>query len=109
LNMVVQAMNTAGEWKDIEYLPSNGANYHMLTLKSNEYWSFATPKYEGGIKTKLRVKLTYFDPSEDPQKSRWDRKQLVIYSNEYTGSINPGQFWRKGDYSSADIMNPYYD
>lgn len=110
LNMVVQAMNASGEWKDIEYLPvSHGNNYHVLTLKQNEYWSFATPKYEGATKTKLRVKLTYFDPFEDSLKNRWDRKQLVIFSNEYDGTINPGQFWRKGDYSSADIMNPYYD
>ena len=110
LNMVVQALNASGEWKDIEYLPTSGHNnFHILTLKPNEYWSFATPKYEGAIKTKLRVKLTYFDPAEDSLKSRYDRKQLVIYSNEYNGAINPGQFWRKGNYSSADIMNPYYD
>jgi len=111
LNMVVQALNTSGEWKDIEYLPTNGQgnDYPISSLKQNEYWSFATPNYEGSIKTKLRVKLIYFDPAEDPLKSRWDRKQLVIYSNEYDGAINPGQFWRKGDYTSADLMNPYYD
>lgn len=110
LYMKVQAQNPKGEWKDIEYLPSSwcGNSYHTLTLEKNDYWSFLTPVYEGDFKTKLRVELKYIDPTDNSNK-RWDKNELIIYSNEYEGSINPGQFWRKRGYSPTGIMDPYND
>lgn len=110
LYMKVQALNANGEWKDIEYLPSSwcGNSYHTLTLEPKHYWSFITPIYEGDFKTKLRVQVTYIDPN-DKSKKRWERKEITIYSNEFEGSINPAQFWRKRDYHPNGIMDPYND
>jgi len=110
LYMKVQALNSKGEWKDIEYLPSSwcGNSYHTLTLEPKHFWTFLTPIYEGDLKTKLRVELKYIDPTDKSEK-RWERKEITIYSNEYEGSINPGQFWRKQDYYPGGIMDPYND
>ncbi len=108
LYMTVQALNSKGEWKDIEYLPSSwcGNSYHTLTLEPKHFWTFLTPIYEGDFKTKLRIKLQYIDPSGKPDKNG-EKKENTIYSNEYEGSINPGQFWRKRDYYPSGIMDPY--
>ena len=108
LSMKVQALNAKGEWKDIEYLPGSscGNSYHISSLEPEHFWSFATPKYTGDFKTKLRIALSYADPNDKSEK-HWQRKELTIYSNEYEGSINPGQFWRKRDYYPTNIMDPY--
>lgn len=110
LQMKVQALNSKGEWKDIEYLPSSwcGNSYHTLTLEPNNFWTFLTPIYEGEYKTKLRIELKHID-SEDKSEKSWEKKEITIYSNEYEGSINPGQFWRKQDYYPGGIMDPYND
>lgn len=109
LYMKVQALNLNGKWKDIEYLPSSwcGNSYHTLTLEPNHYWTFLTPVYEGDFKTKLRIALKYIDP--DKSEICWDNKETTIYSNEYEGNINTGQFWRKEDYYPNGIMDPYND
>jgi len=110
LYMKVQALNSKGEWKDIEYLPGSwcGNSYHTLTLQPKYFWTFITPHYEGDFKTKLRIELKYIDPA-DKTENEWDKKEVTVYSNEYDGSINPGQFWRKEDYYPNGIMNPYND
>ena len=111
LNMKVQAKDHKGQWRDIEYLPSSwcGNSYHTLTLDPKQSWTFSSPAYEGGFATKLRVQLTFIDPSDKSDKRSRTRKEITIYSNEYDGSVNPGQFWRKPDYSPAGIMDPYFD
>ncbi len=48
-------------------------------------------------------------PTFPKSKKYWDRKTRKIYSKEFDGSINPGQFWRKRDYVPAGIMDPYND
>jgi hypothetical protein len=110
IDMKVQALDKYGKWKDIEYLPSSwcGNSYHELTLEVGKYWEFATPIYTGDFKTKLRIKMAYIHP-EDNKKRRGKRRLIFIYSNEYEGSINPAQFWRKSKYYSRDLMNPYND
>jgi hypothetical protein len=101
LYMKLQAKNKNGEWKDIEYLPSSwcGNSYHTIELPSNCYWQFDLPKYEADFKTLLRAELKYINPIT--------KKEKLIYSNEFDGSINPGQFWRKPDYIPRGIMDPY--
>ncbi|MBL7973292.1 MAG: hypothetical protein JNJ85_00170 [Candidatus Kapabacteria bacterium] len=108
--MKVQALNSKGEWKDIEYLPSSwcGNSYHTLTLNSKHYWTFLTPVYEGEFKTKLRIELKYIDPTDKSEKRR-DKNEITVYSNEYEGSINPGQFWNKREYYPSGLMDPYND
>lgn len=110
LYMKVQALNEIGIWNDIEYLPSSwcGNSYHTLTLDTNNYWTFKTPKYEGEYKTKLRIELEYIDPKIKSKKRRKE-SEITIYSNEFEGSVNPAQFWNKRQYYPKGIMDPYYN
>lgn len=100
LYLSVQAKDSYGQWRDIEYLPSSwcGNSYHYLELAANHYWEFKMPIYEGGIPTQLRVAL-YIDGH--------GKKANIIYSPIFKGSINPGQFWRKLPYHSSGLMDPY--
>lgn len=101
LDLKLQAKNKNGKWKDIEYLPSSwcGNSYHIIELPTNCYWQFTLPRYEGDFETLLRAELKYINPKT--------KKEKLIYSNEFNGSINPGQFWRKPDYTPRGIMDPY--
>jgi hypothetical protein len=111
LYMKVQAKTMNNEWKDIEYLPSSfcGNSLHILTLNSGEYWEFLMPKYSGDFKTKLRIELKYIDPENENGKWYSRATDLTIYSNEFDGSINKSQFWRKEKYFSNGFMDPYFD
>ena len=102
LYMNVQAKDSNGEWKDIEYLPSSwcGNSYHSLFLAKNSFWEFTMPKYEGALPTKLRVKLLY-------KTNHKDEDSKTVYSEEFDGSVNPAQFWYKGTYTRSGIMDPY--
>ncbi len=99
LYIIIQAKDSKGNWKDIEYIPSSwcGNSYHKVTLESNEYWKFTMPKYEGSISTKIRAKL-YINRGKD---------EKIIYSNEIEGSVNPGQFFNKLQYVPSNMMDPY--
>lgn len=105
LYMNVQAIDEDGIWKDIEFLPSSwcGNSYHILTLEANRFWEFITPLYDGSIPTRLRIKLSV----RRGEGNSVQGESYHIYSNEYIGSVNPAQFWRKRGYSPASIMNPY--
>lgn len=61
IDLVLQAKDNKGEWKDIEYLPSSwcGNSYHTLFLAPKQLWEFSIPKYEGHIRTSIRAKLFY--------------------------------------------------
>ncbi len=102
LNMIIQAKNNDGEWKDVEYLPHSwcGNSYHTLYLPSQKFWSLTMPVYEGSTRTLLRAKLSY---KESPAQE----KEQYIYSNEISGSVNPAQFWRKREYFPQGIMDSY--
>lgn len=110
LYMKVQALNSKGEWKDIEYMPWTfcGNSYHRISLEPNYYWKFIMPQYEGEFKTKMRIELKYIDP-EDISSHVWDRKEKVVYSNEFNGSVNPGQFWREEGHFPVNFMDPYFN
>lgn len=104
LPMVVQALDAQGKWHDIEYLPTSwcGNSYHTLAFPPGYFWEFAVPEYEGAVKTRLRVKVSY-GLCETPYKF------VHQYSNEWKGSINPAQLWRRPDYYPGGIMDPYYN
>lgn len=104
LYLKIQAQNRNGEWKDIEYLPSSwcGNSYHTLFLAPKESWEFTTPIYHGEFKTKFRAQLLY-------KKTKDQEKDDIIYSNEFEGYINPGQFWNKREYYPSGLMDPYND
>lgn len=110
LYLKIQAQDSSGQWKDIEYLPDSwcGNSYHILTLEKNEYWEFSVPRYQGDFKTKARAALTYNDP-KSKNKDRSEIKTITIYSNAFEVSINNSQFWRKQSYYPSGIMDPYDD
>lgn len=101
LYLKLQAKNKKGKWKDIEYLPNSwcGNSYHKVELAPKKYWSFQFPKYQGVYKTLIRAELEYIDPKT--------KKEVKIYSQPFSGSVNPGQFWRKPEYSPRSLMDPY--
>lgn len=111
LYMKVQAKDQNGAWRDIEYLPSSwcGDSYHRIELPAAHYWKLQTPIYEGGFKTKLRIALEYIMSEKSEDKYSYTKELEILYSNEYDGSVNLAQFWRKHDYYPASIMDPYLD
>lgn len=100
LNMLIQAQDSLGNWRNITYLPSShcGNSYHSVFLAPGEYWNFTVPNMEGEIRTKMRILL------KAPRGSTAD-----IISNEYEGGVNPAQFWRQDGYTPASILDPYND
>jgi hypothetical protein len=96
LAIVQQGLEGEGLWRPIEYLPSSwcGNSYYSVTLPSGHYWEFAAPRYKGTIKTTLRFVLTI-------------EGQNPIFSNEFEGSVNPGQFTRKQGHNPTNLMDPY--
>lgn len=104
LNMKVQARDGQGLWKDIEYMPQTfcGNSYHPLPLEPGAHWKFVLPDYEGVFNTLLRVELRYPDPADR-------RKEKVLYSQPFRGSINLSQFSVKQPYFSRGIMDTYFD
>ena len=104
MDLVIQALDKEGKWRPIEYLPSSwcGNSYHTLYLPPAHFWEFNIPVYEGEFETKLRAELLYIS---DQEKYELD----AIYSNEFEGSVNPGQFWRKAAYYPSGLMDPYND
>lgn len=106
LEMNVQAQNQIGQWRDIEYLQGSfcGVSDYSIRLETNYFWTFITPKYEGELKTKLRVKLKYIDPTDKSEVKAENKREITIYSNEYDGSINLGQFWNLKEFNPNDII-----
>lgn len=78
--MIQEATDSLGNWKPIQYWHWNwcGNAYSSIELKSNHYALTRVPKFSGDFKTKLRLKLKYFNKS--------------FYSQEFRGSINYSQF-----------------
>lgn len=116
LYVKMQARDKDGNWQDIEYLPSSwcGNSYHSLQLPPGQYWAFVAPVYEGTLTTAMRIAVSYIDPSDKPDREERRRqgaysrrRELILYSNEFSGSINPAQFWRRPEYSPSGIMDPY--
>ncbi|WP_306640101.1 hypothetical protein [Sanyastnella coralliicola] len=111
LEMKIQAINDKGQWADIEYLPSSwcGNSYHTLWLPKDHFWEFTAPVFTGEFKTKLRIVVTYYPKSFAAWYNDEDPKPTVVYSQEYEGSVNLGQFWKKQEYQPAGLMDPYED
>ncbi|MCC3159438.1 hypothetical protein LJ737_19510 [Hymenobacter sp. 15J16-1T3B] len=102
LSLNLQALDRQGQWQDIEYVPRSwcGNSYHTVFLAPDQYWQLTAPVYTGEFATKLRAKLLRQDP-QNPGNT------LAVYSNEFEGRVNPGQFGRKEGHAPQDIMDPY--
>lgn len=98
LLMRMQAKTNTGEWRDIEEISSDCANgLDNMTLRSGHYLHMVSPAYSGPVKTKLRLQFAYVSYGEPH----------TIYSNEFNGSINPGQLWRsERNFHSTDYLLP---
>lgn len=83
---VMQAKDVNGQWRDIEYSRCTGCviDKGFTTIPPKHFMKYDVPIYKGGFKTKLRIK--------------GDFKGGDVYSNEFDGSINPVQFWRRITY-----------
>ena len=107
LYLVIEALDKKGEWRPIEYSPNSwcGNSYHTVALAPGYEWRFKVPVYEGEFKTKLRASLRYINPKSKTVRRTTDEK--IVYSNEFDGSINLAQFWRKPVYQPGGLMDPY--
>lgn len=78
--MIPEAKDSLGNWKPIQYWHWNwcGNTYSSIDLKPNHYVLTRIPKFSGEFKTKLRLKLRFFNK--------------LYYSKEFNGSINQSQF-----------------
>lgn len=99
LNIKAQALNGNGQWDDIEYLLNSfcGNSHHELNLPPKRFWEFTVPLYNGAFKTSIRLVLIKETSSG----------QDFIYSNAFSGGVNPAQFWREQRYSPVNFMDPY--
>ena len=101
ISISVQALNKQGEWKDLEYshhlftITDCGLPHGYVTLWPDKCIKFTIPVYEGGYSTKLRVAII--------------KKEGVLYSDPFTGSINGGQFWRKNQIDWSGVEQDYTD
>ena len=80
-NIIAQAKDNSGKWKNIEHLPHStcGNSYGTKQLSAHKVWVFSAPIYDGDTKVKLRYKMG------------------DTVSNEFDGMINKEQFsvkWR---------------
>ncbi|MBK7468357.1 MAG: WG repeat-containing protein [Saprospiraceae bacterium] len=110
LYILLQAKTDKNEWKDIESFPKSfcGNSNHIIWLEPGYYWKFKVHCYEGDIKTRLRYRIEYIDPM-DKSIYIWEKKIIVLYSNEFDGYVNPGQFWNKGYYGVQNFMDSYFE
>lgn len=79
--MIQEAMNELGEWKPIEYIDYRaicGNSYWTEKLPAKHYLITKIYRYNGEIKTKLRV--------------RFVAEHQIFISNEFEGTINHSQF-----------------
>ena len=82
-----EAQDENGCWREIESPPDIAAfcgnSFHRVLLKPGQYWQFPARLYKGELKTKIRFRL---DPTSQPGE------EPPVYSNEFEGFIDPGQF-----------------
>ncbi len=104
----IQALNKEGIWLPITYLGSTGCgnSFYSQMLNKNHYWELIIPKFIGEFKTKLRVELKYIKPNQEKNIYRLDN-EIFIYSNEFEGSINPGQLWFYYNYDWGIFTEPF--
>lgn len=104
LYIVQEARNEKGEWQAIERIPHGSGprncavGFHRISLKPGEYWNLVGVRYAGPLKTKLRFRLDLGkNGGRFPQPGG-----KRIYSEEFDGSINPGQF-QSGPATGRDL------
>ncbi|TWV97470.1 WG repeat-containing protein [Chitinophaga pinensis] len=90
LRIWLEALSEENEWRNVE-IPPRGDHrfssnfYRRISLPAQSYWELNSPVYEGVFKTKMRYAMYYFPRPDKIEPA------VMVYSNEFEGSINPGQ------------------
>ena len=93
LYAVQEAQNESGAWQAIEKqgrgrpIGDCAVGFHRVFLDPADYWTLRAPRYSGTLKTKLRFRLEMGQEGDGYPTSGG----IVIYSNEFDGSVNPEQ------------------
>lgn len=93
LEVLLQALDVDGVWRNIESLnPSVFYTRHFKApLLPNYYWQLPVPEFAGEFHTRLRLSIMGIEYPDKGKKAH----PFTLYSNEWEGSVNPAQFWRK--------------
>jgi len=96
LHMHLEAQNRNGEWVAIEIVDENkvGESCHIQFLPTQNAWGLPLTTYKGSIHTKLRYAIGYFNEQKDDLLDDWENGEKFVYSNTFSGTINPAQLWR---------------
>ncbi|MBV8256010.1 MAG: WG repeat-containing protein [Chitinophaga sp.] len=88
------------KWQNLEYFPQSwcGNSYMQIPLNAGNYWELTCPVYEGSQRVKLRFSLLYVNGKD---------VEGEVFSQEFSGSINPAQRWRNMPHFRSNIMDPY--
>jgi hypothetical protein len=101
LRLFQEARDADGEWKPLEFFPRSwcGNSGHHVYLEPGYYFSFIAPKYSGPFKTRLRFSLVAATAERvrTPHGIVTLNHPSRLYSQEFDGGINPGQFRRNDD------------
>ncbi len=100
LYITQEALDIDGNWKPVEYLPSSwcGNSYHSVILGPRQYWSFAAARFTGKLETRFRFRLDHHTSN---------KQNTTIYSNEFEGSLNRGQFTNHRPRKPSGILDLY--
>lgn len=92
IKIIQQAKNKNGKWQDIENFINSWCShsYYMVKLAPHEYQIYPVPIFKGTFKTRLRFKV------------KLNKKE--IYSNEFVGEINKGQFLNPKDKDKKGVI-----
>ena len=70
-------------------MPYCSQDYMIYSFSPGSFISLPLRRYSGPLDTRLRLKCEY------ARKEGETVVQETIYSNEYPGSVHPGQFWQE--------------
>lgn len=84
-----EALDSDGKWRRIEMRPQYfcGNSFHKVFLPPDQCWTLAAPRYDGPMKTKLRIVVAG-----------------NIVSEPFDGAIDPGQLEGSAQWKAA--MSP---
>lgn len=97
IDVVQQARDRDGNWRDLEYKPNYfcGNSYARWVFRAGTAWEFIAPRFTGRFTTELRFAFVdasarYADPAVAAKHPLG-----VMYSQTFIGSINDSQFTRR--------------
>lgn len=102
LYLTLQAQDENSNWLNVDYVRKPiwvcGSVNDGYNLPRNTFYKFEIDRFNGVMETKFRYKLNVTVPV-------LNKKSKTYYSNEFSGSVNPGQFWRKVDNKPKSIRS----